>query len=291
MSAITEGRRALATDARARGGERARALHALARRHARACDSTTTRRCIAGRSSGSRSSGRRCGSTSAFARPRRMRGCSTRARCRARSGSRARGSITLSTPSCTPRRTGRRSSRARKPRRVRGLLGRAPAPGRGGRREPARDGRAAGDRVASYMPNIPETVVAFLAVTSLGAIWSSCSPDMGTGAVVDRFRQIEPKVLFAVDGYRYGGKAFDRRAVVAEIVARAAHARARRVPAVSGRRRAGSTACRRCGGASVVARERRSRSSRCRSTIRCGSSTRPAPPACRRRSCTATAAS
>ena len=75
-----------------------------------------------------------------------------------------------------------------------------------------------GDRVAAYMPNIPETVAAFLAVTSLGAIWSSCSPDMGTGAVVDRFQQIEPKVLFAVDGYRYGGKPFDRRPVVAEIV-------------------------------------------------------------------------
>jgi acetoacetyl-CoA synthetase len=76
-----------------------------------------------------------------------------------------------------------------------------------------------GDRVVSYMPNIPETVAAFLATASLGAIWSSCSPDMGSGAVLDRFRQIEPKVLFAVDGYRYGGKAFDRRTVLAEIVA------------------------------------------------------------------------
>ncbi len=74
-----------------------------------------------------------------------------------------------------------------------------------------------GDRVASYMPNIPETISAFLACASLGAVWSSCSPDMGAGTVVDRFKQIEPKVLFAVDGYRYGGKAFDRRAVVAEI--------------------------------------------------------------------------
>lgn len=76
-----------------------------------------------------------------------------------------------------------------------------------------------GDRVVSYMPNIPETVIAFLACASLGAIWSSCAPDMGTRAVVDRFRQIEPKVLFAVDGYTYGGKAFDRRPVLAEIVA------------------------------------------------------------------------
>jgi acetoacetyl-CoA synthetase len=75
-----------------------------------------------------------------------------------------------------------------------------------------------GDRVVSYMPNIPETLAAFLATASVGAVWSSCSPDMGSGAVLDRFRQIEPKVLFAVDGYRYGGKDFDRRAVLAEIV-------------------------------------------------------------------------
>ena len=104
------------------------------------------------------------------------------------------------------------------PRRVGGVLGRARAPGRRGRRSLREMGVRPGDRVASYLPNIPETVVAFLAVTSLGAIWSSCSPDMGTGAVVDRFRQIEPKVLFAVDGYRYGGKPYDRRAVVGEIV-------------------------------------------------------------------------
>jgi acetoacetyl-CoA synthetase len=74
-----------------------------------------------------------------------------------------------------------------------------------------------GDRVVSCMPNIPETIAAFLACASLGAVWSSCSPDMGSGAVVDRFRQIDPKVLFAVDGYRYGGKDFDRRSVIEEL--------------------------------------------------------------------------
>lgn len=74
-----------------------------------------------------------------------------------------------------------------------------------------------GDRVVAYMPNIPETVVAFLACASLGAVWSSCSPDFGTRSVIDRFAQIEPRVLFAVDGYQYGGKAFDRREVVAEL--------------------------------------------------------------------------
>ncbi len=63
-----------------------------------------------------------------------------------------------------------------------------------------------GDRVVSYMPNIPETLMAFLACASIGATWSSCSPDFGTSSVIDRFKQIEPKVLFAVDGYQYGGK-------------------------------------------------------------------------------------
>ncbi|MBP7591031.1 MAG: acetoacetate--CoA ligase [Chloroflexi bacterium] len=76
-----------------------------------------------------------------------------------------------------------------------------------------------GDRVAAYMPNVPETITAVLAVASLGAIWSSCSPDFGGRSVLDRFTQIEPKVLIAVDGYRYGGKSFDRRAVLAELQA------------------------------------------------------------------------
>ncbi len=76
-----------------------------------------------------------------------------------------------------------------------------------------------GDRVAAYMPNIPETVAACLACVSLGAVWSSCSPDFGARTVVDRFAQIEPRVLLAVDGYRYGGRDFDRRDVVQGIAA------------------------------------------------------------------------
>src|SRR5579875_3153705 len=74
-----------------------------------------------------------------------------------------------------------------------------------------------GDCVVAYMPNIPETLVAFLACASIGAIWSSCSPDFGAPAVVDRFKQIEPKVLLAVDGYTYNGKAHDRTGVVARL--------------------------------------------------------------------------
>ncbi|HEX7437737.1 MAG TPA: acetoacetate--CoA ligase [Caldimonas sp.] len=76
-----------------------------------------------------------------------------------------------------------------------------------------------GDRVGAFLPNTPHTAVAFLAVASLGAIWSVCSPDMGPVAVLDRFRQIEPKVLIACDGYRYGGAAFDRTEVLRGLLA------------------------------------------------------------------------
>ncbi|HTE60666.1 MAG TPA: acetoacetate--CoA ligase [Solirubrobacteraceae bacterium] len=71
-----------------------------------------------------------------------------------------------------------------------------------------------GDVVAAYLPNVPETIAAFLAVASLGAVWSSAAPEFGARSVCDRFGQIEPKVLLAVDGYRYGGRDFDRRAAV-----------------------------------------------------------------------------
>jgi len=74
-----------------------------------------------------------------------------------------------------------------------------------------------GDRVVSYMANLPETVIAFLACASIGAVWSSCPPDFGTSSVIERFQQIEPKVLFAVDGYQYNGKEFDRRSVLSEL--------------------------------------------------------------------------
>ena len=76
-----------------------------------------------------------------------------------------------------------------------------------------------GDRVAGYLPNIPQTLVAFLAAASLGAVWTLCAPDMGPLSVGDRFRQIAPKVLVAVDGYRFAGKPFDRRAALGEILA------------------------------------------------------------------------
>ncbi|WP_374471023.1 acetoacetate--CoA ligase [Phenylobacterium sp.] len=80
-----------------------------------------------------------------------------------------------------------------------------------------RAGVGRGDRVAAYLPNAPEAVVALLACASLGAIWTLCSPDMGTPAVLDRFRQVTPKALIAVDGVHYGGRPRDRSAVVREI--------------------------------------------------------------------------
>ncbi|MEE8336161.1 MAG: acetoacetate--CoA ligase [Candidatus Neomarinimicrobiota bacterium] len=70
-------------------------------------------------------------------------------------------------------------------------------------------GLKAGDRVAGFMPNLPETIIAMLASTALGAIWSSCSPDFGIRGVLDRFRQIKPKIIFSADGYFYNGKKFD----------------------------------------------------------------------------------
>jgi acetoacetyl-CoA synthetase len=74
-----------------------------------------------------------------------------------------------------------------------------------------------GERVVAYLPHIPETIISFLACASLGAVWSSCSPDFGSPSVLDRFQQIEPKVLIAVDGYHWNGKAYDRRKAVAEL--------------------------------------------------------------------------
>jgi acetoacetyl-CoA synthetase len=79
------------------------------------------------------------------------------------------------------------------------------------------EGVGTGDRVAAFMPNIPETIIAMLAAASIGATWSSCSPDFGVGGVLDRFGQIEPSVLVTIDGYTYAGKPFDTMGRVADI--------------------------------------------------------------------------
>ena len=150
-----------------------------------------------------------------------------------------------------------------------------------------------GDRVVAYLPNIPEALVAFLATASIGAVWSSCSPDFGASSVADRFAQIEPKVLLCVDGYRYNGKDFDRIETVAGLV--------REMPTIErtivvpylqpapdlSPLRAATTWAKLL----AAGRARSSGSSRFRSTIRSGSCTRRGPPACRRRSSRATAGS
>ena len=152
-----------------------------------------------------------------------------------------------------------------------------------------------GDRVAAYLPNVPEAMVAFLAVVSLGGVWSICAPDMGTNAVLDRFKQIEPTVLIACDGVTYGGRDFDRTGVVGEL--RAALPSVHHV-IVLRNLGVGDAALRRCSRTPTMRPPLRatmqqpppSSRSGCRSTTRCGSSIPAAPPACPSRSCTATAA-
>ena len=94
-----------------------------------------------------------------------------------------------------------------------------------------------GDRVVAYLPNIPETLIAFIATASLGAIWATCAPEFGARSVVDRFAQIEPRVLLAVGGYGYRDRYVDRRDEVETIRGRIPIARARRRGPVTGRRR------------------------------------------------------
>ena len=144
-----------------------------------------------------------------------------------------------------------------------------------------------GDRVVAYLPNIPETLVAFLATASLGAMWASCAPEFGARSVVDRFGQIEPTVLLAVAGYGYGAKDVDRREQVAEI--RAGLPTLRHVVHVPyGENTLPDVDA--LGPSCSPSRPSR-RSTRSRSTTRCACCSPPARPASRRRSCTATAGS
>ena len=147
-----------------------------------------------------------------------------------------------------------------------------------------------GDRVVAYLPNIPETLVAFLATASLGAIWATCPPEFGARSVLDRLGQLEPKVLLAVAGYRYGDKLVDRREQVAAVREGLPTLRGRRPRPVRGRRGRRAAGRGRAGTTSSPS-PGRSSSTRCRSRTRSTSSSPPARPACRRRSCTGTAAS
>ncbi len=140
-------------------------------------------------------------------------------------------------------------------------------------------GVVAGDRVAAYLPNIPETIAAFLGCASIGAIWSSCAPEFGVRSVVDRFAQIEPKVL--LDGRRLPLR---RQGLRPERDDRGARARAADA-------RVGRSSSRTWPAATGSCPPPSSSSPSCRSTTRSGCSTAPARPACRRRSSTARAGS
>ena len=192
------------------------------------------------------------------------------------------------------RRRRRRSSRARR----RGTRRTSPRPSCGTPSRAAgpacvRLGVRRGDRVAAFLPNIPETVVGFLATASLGAIWSSCAPEFGTRAVVDRFAQIEPTVLLAIDGYRYGDKVVDRSSAVAEIRAALPTLRRHRRRALPPLRARGAR--RRARRRRVVRAARRARAARLRPRPVRPPAVRAvlarARPACPSRSSTATAAS
>ena len=154
-----------------------------------------------------------------------------------------------------------------------------------------------GDRVAAYLPNIPAAIIGLLATASIGAIWSSCSPDFGPASVIDRFAQITPKVLFTVERYRYGGKQFDRGKAVADITAAlpglaavivvGGHGEAARHGEAAGPQPRGRwllTAC-------PALRVRLWSSRPYRMATPCGFFTPQVPPGCLKRSCTATVAS
>ena len=150
-----------------------------------------------------------------------------------------------------------------------------------------------GDRVCAILPNLPQTAIAFLACASLGAVWSVCSADMGPLAILDRFRQIEPKVVIGVDGYVYGGVAQERLAVLRGLLDELPSVRhavlLRHLDADADVASLGGPAREAHDFDALVADDPPFRPRGCRSTIRSGSSIRAAPPACRRRSCTATA--
>ncbi len=147
-----------------------------------------------------------------------------------------------------------------------------------------------GDRVVAYLPNIPETLVAFLATASLGGIWATCPPEFGVRSVLHRLGQLEPKVLLAVAGYQWGDKHVDRHeqvAAVREGLAEPRDGRPRSPRRRRGRRAARDGVMGRAAGRTRTARVRSVSVRPSRST----SSSRPVRPGCRSRSCTATAAS
>ena len=286
LGPLPGGRRALQPD-RLHAPARGRAWARLRRR--------LRRRCGAGRSTSSRISGPRSGTRSCSAPRARTSACSA--------PDDARRPVVPRRPSELRREPARRQARRRGSRSTRLRFARAGELTWGELREqvgrtPRRCGSSASGRATGSRPTAelcPRRPMAFLATASLGAIWSSCSPDFGAGSVVDRFAQIEPKVLFAVDGYRYNGRDFDRRDVVAGLLAEMPTRRARRRPPLPRSRarprrrsatRSPGTSC----SPAAPAEELALRAGAVRPS-RSGSSTPPAPRGCRRRSSRATAGS
>lgn len=149
-----------------------------------------------------------------------------------------------------------------------------------------------GDRVSGYLPNVPQAVTALLATAAVGGVWTSCAPDFGARSVLDRFQQVEPVVLFAVDGYRYGGKEHDRTETVAELRRELPTLRAVvHVPLLGTPAPKAPWNGRTSPQAPPRPKPPGPSSNRSPSTTPCGSSTPPAPPACPRRSSSPRAAS
>ena len=152
-------------------------------------------------------------------------------------------------------------------------------------------GVGAGDRVVAYLPNSAEAAIAFLAAASLGAIWSSCPPEFGVDSVLDRFRQIEPKVLVGVDGYHYNGRRYDRGEDLDRIIGSLPTLEAAVLVAPAGGGADSGMPKRLSWRELTAASGELAFVAGAASTTRSGSSTPRAPPVCRRRSSKATAAS
>ena len=201
----------MGTGSRSGGPRQRHRLQPVAGGSSAAGNSATTTRCGSGPLPTWTVSGRRSGTIAASRPPPRPPRCSAAARCPAPNGSPAPASTTPSRSCATSAPARRRCCSPAKPCRCRACVGHAgrpgaetrdPVPGRG--RPPRQPGRL-------LLPNIPQTVIALLAAASIGAVWTNCSPDFGWRGVLDRFRQLTPKVLICTDGYRYGGREFGRR--------------------------------------------------------------------------------
>ena len=232
----------------------------------RGLPSRVTTSCSAGPSTTSRASGRRSGTSAASRRTRPTPPSWPPTRCRAPPGSLARASTSPSTSwatTTTPTRS-RWSPTRRRASAIELSFGDLREQISRARAGLLRLGVQPGDRVVAYLPNIPETLVAFAAAASIGAVWASCAPELGARSVVDRLAQLDPAVLLTVDGYGFRDRSIDRRAEVAAIRAALPEPAPRRARPLRRARDPGRGALGRAAGRG----RRRSSSCRSRSTTR-----------------------